>query len=73
MAHYVWSIETRGREPILKVTTVKDLRNFLHVLDLPGAMSPILLAMEVNNACQGCYTQNEGGVDEWKLTWTRIG
>ena len=40
MVFYAWTIAHTGRQPIARVTTLFDLADVLHALNLPGAPSP---------------------------------
>ncbi|KQV39991.1 MULTISPECIES: hypothetical protein [unclassified Rhizobium] len=73
MTHYAWTIEVKGRKPIQKVTTLAGLVEVLRILELPDVAPPEWVTFEGGNADHGKYTHNEGGDDEWSLTWTKVG
>lgn len=72
MTHYAWTIKFRGREDIRHVTTLAGLHDALRALDLPGLAPPAFATPSGEIPDHGYYTHNEGGSDEWSLTWTRI-
>lgn len=75
MTHYAWTLRARGRQDIQKVTTLAEMQDTLTMLELPGVIS---LDWIVSNAPKhnvpghGHFTHNEGGADEWSLTWTKV-
>ncbi|WP_075293329.1 hypothetical protein [Pararhizobium arenae] len=73
MTHYAWTIEAKGRLPIKKVTILEGLHVVLRVLGRPGFFPLDWPAAEVGISDHGKYTYDEGGVDKWSLTWTRVG
>lgn len=72
MTHYAWTIEAKGRQPIKKVTTVREMEDVLRILDLPGVAPPDWVLLEAGHDEHGSYTHNEGGDDEWSLKWTKV-
>ena len=74
-AHYAWTIRAKGRQDILRVTTLLEMRDVLRILELPGT-SPIETIIRDDHDAdfegRGLYTHNGGGDDEWSLTWTRV-
>ncbi|WP_426240142.1 hypothetical protein [Pararhizobium sp. DWP1-1-3] len=57
---------------IKKVGDLEELRDYLRVLDLPGAAPPELVTTDAKVSDHETYTHNEGSMDEWSLTWTKI-
>jgi hypothetical protein len=72
MNHYAWTIKYRGHEDIRHVTTLAGLFDVLRALELPGLAPPAFVVSDGEIPDHGHYTHNEGGSDEWSLTWTRI-
>ena len=75
MTHYAWTIRARGRRDILRVTTLAEMQGNLRILELPGLAPPdwfIGDGWSDDIPDQGHYTHNEGGKDEWSLTWTKV-
>lgn len=72
MTHYAWTIEAKGRQPINKVTTAREMKDLLRILDLPGVSPPDWVLIEAGHDEHGRYTHNEGGDDEWSLKWTKL-
>ena len=70
--HYAWTIRYPGRQDIQKVTTVDGLENTLRILQLPGLAPAEFVTIEVEASHRGTYTHNQGGDDEWSLTWTKV-
>jgi hypothetical protein len=70
MTNYAWTISKPGRQDIKEITTLPELQDVLRVLDLPG----IAVFMNVDQTIpdQGSYTNDEGSMDEWSLTWTKV-
>ena len=70
MTDYAWRISKPGRQDIKEITTLPELQDVLRVLDLPG----IAVFMRVDQTLpdQGSYTNDEGSMDEWSLTWTKV-
>jgi hypothetical protein len=70
MSIYAWTISVPGRQVMKEVTTLPELQDVLRVLDLPG----IAVFMQIDQTIpdHGTYTNDEGTMDEWKLSWTRI-
>ena len=70
MTFYAWKISVPGREVMKEVTTLPELQDVLRVLDLPG----IVVFMQVDQTIpdHGTYTNDEGTMDEWTLSWTRL-
>jgi hypothetical protein len=64
MTFYAWTISKPGREDIKEVTTLPELQDVLWVLNL--------LNVDQTIPDHGTYTNDEGTIDEWKLTWTKI-
>lgn len=76
MAHYAWTIKTHGRRAVRRVTTLPELHDVLQILKLPGIAPPewvIKAAWRDQRGERGRYVHNEGGKDEWSLTWTKVG
>ncbi len=67
-----WTIRYPGREDILGVTTIADLRDVLRVLELPGRERPEFITHDMEVADHGSRVQNQGGRAEWSLTWTTV-
>jgi hypothetical protein len=67
---YAWTISKPGREDIKEVTTRPELQDVLRILDLPGIA--VFMNADQTIADHGTYTTDEGSMDEWKLTWTKI-
>jgi hypothetical protein len=75
MTHYAWTLRARGRQDIQKVTTLAEMQDTLMTLELPGVSSPdwiVSNASKHNVPGHGHFTHNEGGADEWSLTWTKV-
>lgn len=72
MTYYAWTISKPGRQDIKKVTTLDELRDVLRVLDLPGNAPPEFAKTDAEVSDHGTYVHNEGSMDEWSLTWTKI-
>ncbi|KQY25942.1 hypothetical protein [Rhizobium sp. Root483D2] len=71
MTFYAWTISKPGRQDIKKVGDLEELRDYLRVLDLPAAAPPEFVT-DAKVSDHGTYTHNEGSMDEWSLTWTKI-
>lgn len=61
-----------GRKDIQHVTTPAELCDYLRVLDLPGAAPAEFVRLDTEVTDHGTYRHNEGSMDEWSLTWTKI-
>ncbi|KQV31163.1 hypothetical protein ASE23_01970 [Rhizobium sp. Root73] len=72
MTIYAWTIAKPGRQDIKHVSDLAELHEYLRVLDLPGAAPPDWVTMDTGIADHGTYTYNEGSMDEWSLTWTKV-
>jgi hypothetical protein len=72
MTFYAWTISKPGRQDIKKVTDLADLRDVLRVLDLPGVAPPEFETLDAEVSDDGSYVHNEGSMDEWSLTWTKV-
>ncbi|MCV9960366.1 hypothetical protein OIU34_00505 [Pararhizobium sp. BT-229] len=72
MTHYAWTIKAPGRQEIRKVTTLAELCDVLRVLDLPAIEPPEFVTVDMEVFDHGTYHHDEGGEDEWSLTWTKI-
>ena len=70
MTHYAWTIRANGRKDIQRVTTLEEMTETLHVLDLPGLM-PADWAIEHAHG-DGRFIHDEGGPDEWSITFTAV-
>ena len=70
MTHYAWTISKPGRQDIKEVTTLPELQDVLRVLDLPGM--DVFMHVDQTMPDHGRYTNDEGSMDEWSLTWTRV-
>jgi hypothetical protein len=70
MTFYAWTISKPGRQDIKHVTDLDELRDYLRVLDLPGVA--VFLQVDQTIPDQGTYTNDEGSMDEWSLTWTKV-
>ena len=44
----------------------------LRVLDLPGIAPPEFITIDAEVSDHGTYTHDEGSMDEWSLTWTKV-
>ncbi|MDQ0323710.1 hypothetical protein QO002_005917 [Pararhizobium capsulatum DSM 1112] len=72
---YRWKIEHKSRESIQRVSNLDELQQTLCVLDLPGRRPPawiIYAARAAERDGMTEYIHNEGGRDEWRLTWRRV-
>ncbi len=72
MTRYAWTIKAPGRQDIRKATTLAELCDVLRVLDLPGLAPPEFITIDMEVSDLGTYHRDEGGGDEWSLTWTKI-
>lgn len=75
MTHYAWTIRVHGWHDLQKVTTLAELRDILDILELPGIAPPDWVIMDSGSnevAGHGRYTHNEGGKDEWSISWTLV-
>lgn len=75
MTHYAWTIRARGRRDIERVTTLAEMQGNLRILELPGVAPPDWVIGDVwtdDIPEHGQYTHNEGGKDEWSLSWTKV-
>lgn len=70
MTIYAWTIAKPGRQVINEVTTLPELQDVLRVLDLPGIA--VFMQPDQTIPDQGSYTNDEGSMDEWSLTWTKV-
>ncbi|WP_455272873.1 hypothetical protein [Rhizobium herbae] len=70
MTFYAGTMSKPGREDIKEVTTLPELQDVLRILDLPGIA--VFMNADQTIADHGTYTNDEGSMDEWKLTWTKI-
>ena len=53
-----------------EVTTLPELQDILRVLDLPGI--EVFMHMDQTIPDCGRYSNDEGSMDEWSLTWTKV-
>jgi hypothetical protein len=67
---YAWTISVPGRQVMKEVTPLLELQDALRVLDLPGVA--VFLQVDQTIPDQGTYTNDEGSMDEWSLTWTKV-
>ncbi|WP_426124521.1 hypothetical protein [Pararhizobium sp. PWRC1-1] len=70
MTFYAWTISVPGRPDMEEVTTLPELQDVLRVMDLPDTalfMQPDQLMPD-----RGTYSNDEGSMDEWSLTWTKL-
>ncbi len=72
MTIYAWTVKVRGRQDVKHVTTLDELRDHLRGMDLPGVAPPEFTTHDVEVPDHGTYTHNEGSLDEWSLTWTKV-
>ncbi len=72
MTFYAWTISKQGRQDIKKVSDLDELRDYLRVLDLPGVAPPEFISLDAKVHDHGTYIHNEGSMDEWSLTWTKV-
>lgn len=72
MTIYAWTIKVPGRKDIQHVTTLAELCDYLRVLDLPGVAPPEFVTLDAEVSDHGTYHHNEGSMDEWSLTWTKV-
>ena len=72
MTFYAWTISRPGRQDIKHVTTHAELCFYLGALELPGLVPPEFVTPDADVHDHGTYTHNEGSVDEWSLTWTKV-
>ena len=72
MTFYAWTISKPGRQDIRKVTSLAELCDYLRVLDLPGVAPPEFGTLDAEVHDHGTFTHNEGSMDEWSLTWTKV-
>jgi hypothetical protein len=70
MTYYAWTIAAPGRQDIRHVTTLAELREYLRVLELVAP--PEFVKPDAGVPDHGTYTHNEGSMDEWSLTWTKV-
>jgi hypothetical protein len=69
---YAWTVSKPGRQDIKHVTDLDELRDYLRVLDLPGVAPPEFVTLDAEVTDHGTYHHNEGSMDEWSLTWTKV-
>lgn len=75
MTHYAWTVRVHGWHDLQKVTTLAELRDILGILELPGIAPPDWVIMDAWSdevAGHGRYTHDEGGKDEWSISWTTV-
>jgi hypothetical protein len=72
MTIYAWTISKPGRQDIKHVTDLDELRDYLRVLELPGVAPPEFVTIDSEVTDRGSYHHNEGSMDEWSLTWTKV-
>lgn len=75
MTHYAWTIKVQGWHDLQKVTTLAELHDILDILQLPGIAPPdwvIMDAWGAEVAGHGRYIHDEGGRNEWSLSWTTV-
>lgn len=72
MTIYAWRISKPGREDIKKVTTLAELCDHLRVLNLPGIAPPEFVTLDAEVSDHGIYSHDEGSMDEWSLSWTKV-
>ena len=72
MTIYAWTIKVPGRKDIQHVTALAELCDYLRVLDLPGVAPPEFVTIDAEVHDHGSYTHDEGSMDEWSLTWTKV-
>ncbi|KQY20211.1 hypothetical protein [Rhizobium sp. Root483D2] len=72
MTIYAWTIKVAGRLDVQHVTTLDELRDYLRVMDLPGVAPPQFTTLDAEVHDHGIYIHNEGSMDEWSLTWTKV-
>lgn len=70
MTHYAWTISKPGRQDIKEVTTILELQDVLRVLDLPS--TDVFMHVDQTMSDNGRYTNDEGSMDEWSLTWKKV-
>jgi len=44
----------------------------VRVIDLPGVAPPQFTTLDAEVHDLGIYTNNEGSMDEWSLSWTKV-
>lgn len=72
MTIYAWTIKLPNRRDIQHVTTLEELHDYLRILELPGVTTPEWVTTELETSEHGTFTHNEGSMDEWSLTWTKV-
>jgi hypothetical protein len=75
MTHYAWTIRVHGWHDLQKVTTLAELHDILEILELPGVAPADWVTMDAwSNEIKGHgrYTHDEGGKDEWSISWTTV-
>jgi hypothetical protein len=72
MTIYAWTIRVPGRQDVQHVTTLDELRDHLLAMDLPGVAPPEFTTLDAEVNDHGIYTHNDGSMDEWSLTWTKV-
>lgn len=73
MTHYAWTIRVHGWHDLQKVTTLAELHDILDMLELPGIAPPHWAIMDSGSVTgHGRYTHDEGGKDEWSISWTLV-
>jgi hypothetical protein len=70
MTYYAWTISKPGRQDIKEVTTLPELRDMLRILELPGIAGFMQADQSIPD--HGAYTNDEGSMDEWTLSWTKV-
>ncbi|CAN7628126.1 hypothetical protein LJR098_006031 [Rhizobium sp. LjRoot98] len=72
MTIYAWTIKVPGHQDVQHVTEFAELCDYLRVMDLPGVAPPEFVTLDAEVHDHGTYIHNEGSVDEWSLTWTKV-
>ncbi|WEZ84633.1 hypothetical protein P6U16_08695 [Rhizobium sp. 32-5/1] len=51
---------------------IAEMVDVLRILDLEGVAPAEFVTIEVEVSEHGTYIHNQGGDDEWSLTWTKV-